>query len=200
MARTGPTSCRVANACSRGSGSGVGDTSQERHHIGGTQVCRRAVVVLRFGGRETGRAIRLPHLNRRHRSPQLGEPAGSDRSARGPDEPDRLQERKSCSRAFTLVAAALAIHRRHGGAGGRRSRDRSWHVPDAARRRRPTSSGCRPRTTRWPGSRPTSVGVAHGRRSADWVARPEAQTVVIHFIPPGGTTAGGPRIACADLE
>ena len=43
-------------------------------------------------------------------------------------------------------------------------------------------------------------GVAHGRGSADWVARPEAQAVVIHFIPPGGTTAGGPKIACADLE
>jgi hypothetical protein len=44
-----------------------------------------------------------------------------------------------------------------------------------------------------------SGGVAHGRGSADWVARPEAQSVVIHFIPPGGTTAGGPKIACADL-
>ena len=43
-------------------------------------------------------------------------------------------------------------------------------------------------------------GVAHGRGSADWVARPEAQAVVIHFIPPGGSTAGGPKIACADLE
>ena len=42
-------------------------------------------------------------------------------------------------------------------------------------------------------------GVAHGRDSADWVARPEAQSIVIHFIPPGGTTAGGPKIACADL-
>ena len=43
-------------------------------------------------------------------------------------------------------------------------------------------------------------GVANGRGSADWVARPEAQSVVIHFIPPGGTTAGGPKIACADLR
>ena len=43
-------------------------------------------------------------------------------------------------------------------------------------------------------------GVAHGRGNADWVARPEAQSVVIHFIPPGGTTAGGPKIACADLQ
>jgi len=42
-------------------------------------------------------------------------------------------------------------------------------------------------------------GVAKGRGSADWVARPEAQSVVIHSIPPGGTTAGGPKIACADL-
>ena len=43
-------------------------------------------------------------------------------------------------------------------------------------------------------------GVAHGpRQSADWVARPEAQSIVIHYIPPGGTTASGPKIACADL-
>jgi hypothetical protein len=42
-------------------------------------------------------------------------------------------------------------------------------------------------------------GVAHGRGTADWVARPDAQSVVIHAIPPGGTTAGGPKIACADL-
>lgn len=42
-------------------------------------------------------------------------------------------------------------------------------------------------------------GVAHGRGSADWVARPEASSVVIHAIPAGGTTAGGPKIACADL-
>ena len=43
------------------------------------------------------------------------------------------------------------------------------------------------------------AGVAHGHGSAEWVARPEAQSVVIHAIPPGGTTAGGPKIACADL-
>jgi Cu/Zn superoxide dismutase len=43
-------------------------------------------------------------------------------------------------------------------------------------------------------------GVAQGRGSADWVARPEADAVVIHAIPPGGTTAGGPKIACADLD
>jgi Cu-Zn family superoxide dismutase len=45
-----------------------------------------------------------------------------------------------------------------------------------------------------------SRGVANGRGSADWVARPEAQSVVIHSIPPGGTPAGGPKIACADLR
>jgi hypothetical protein len=44
-----------------------------------------------------------------------------------------------------------------------------------------------------------SGGVAHGRGSTGWVARPDAESVVIHFIPPGGTTAGGPKIACADL-
>ena len=49
------------------------------------------------------------------------------------------------------------------------------------------------------GIRANSGGVAHGRGSADWVARPEAQSVVVHFIPPGGTTAGGPKIACADV-
>ena len=43
------------------------------------------------------------------------------------------------------------------------------------------------------------AGVAHGRGSADWVAREEAESVVIHAIPEGGTTAGGPKIACADL-
>jgi hypothetical protein len=50
------------------------------------------------------------------------------------------------------------------------------------------------------GIRSNSGGLAHGRGSADWVARPEAQSVVIHFIPPGGTTAGGPKIACVDLD
>lgn len=43
------------------------------------------------------------------------------------------------------------------------------------------------------------AGVAHGAGDAAWVARPEADSVVIHAIPPGGTTAGGPKIACADL-
>lgn len=44
-----------------------------------------------------------------------------------------------------------------------------------------------------------SRGTAIGRGSAPWVARPEARAVVIHAIPPGGSTAGGPKIACADL-
>jgi Cu/Zn superoxide dismutase len=42
-------------------------------------------------------------------------------------------------------------------------------------------------------------GVARGFGSADWVARDEADSVVVHAIPPGGSTAGGPKIACADL-
>jgi Cu/Zn superoxide dismutase len=42
-------------------------------------------------------------------------------------------------------------------------------------------------------------GVAVGRGTADWVARDTARSVVIHFIPPGGDTSGGPKIACADL-
>lgn len=44
-----------------------------------------------------------------------------------------------------------------------------------------------------------SAGVARGRGRADWVAREDAVSIVIHFIPEGGTTAGGPKIACADL-
>ena len=43
-------------------------------------------------------------------------------------------------------------------------------------------------------------GVAHGRGSADWVARFDARSVIVHMIPAGGSTAGGPKIACADLE
>src|SRR5919108_1359941 len=31
------------------------------------------------------------------------------------------------------------------------------------------------------------AGIAQGRGSAEWIARPEAQSIVIHFIPPGGT-------------
>lgn len=43
------------------------------------------------------------------------------------------------------------------------------------------------------------AGIAVGRGSATWEARPEAQSVIVHAIPAGGTTAGGPKIACADL-
>jgi hypothetical protein len=42
-------------------------------------------------------------------------------------------------------------------------------------------------------------GVARGRGSADWVAKSNTLSVVIHNIPAGGNTAGGPKIACADL-
>ncbi len=42
-------------------------------------------------------------------------------------------------------------------------------------------------------------GVARGSGAADWVARPEAQSVVIHQVVPATGTAGGPKIACADL-
>jgi hypothetical protein len=38
-----------------------------------------------------------------------------------------------------------------------------------------------------------ALGIAFGRGSADWVARPEAQAVVIH-------AASGERLACADLR
>ena len=43
-------------------------------------------------------------------------------------------------------------------------------------------------------------GVARGSGAADWVARPEAQSVVIHQVVPATGTSGGPKIACADLE
>jgi hypothetical protein len=43
------------------------------------------------------------------------------------------------------------------------------------------------------------AGVAVGRGTAEWMARPEAKAVVIHAIPAGGSTAGGPKVACADL-
>ncbi|MDP1804313.1 MAG: hypothetical protein Q8K72_04035 [Acidimicrobiales bacterium] len=42
-------------------------------------------------------------------------------------------------------------------------------------------------------------GVARGFGAADWVARPEAQSVVIHQVVPATGTSGGPKIACADL-
>jgi hypothetical protein len=43
-------------------------------------------------------------------------------------------------------------------------------------------------------------GVARGFGAAEWVARPEAQSVVIHQVVPVTGTSGGPKIACADLE
>jgi hypothetical protein len=42
-------------------------------------------------------------------------------------------------------------------------------------------------------------GAAYGRGTADWVPKSNNLSVVIHDIPPGGTTAGGTKIACADL-
>lgn len=42
-------------------------------------------------------------------------------------------------------------------------------------------------------------GVARGFGAAEWVARPEAQSVVIHQVVPATGTSGGPKIACADL-
>lgn len=42
-------------------------------------------------------------------------------------------------------------------------------------------------------------GVARGSGAADWVARPEAQSVVIHQVVPATGTSGGPKLACADL-
>ena len=43
-------------------------------------------------------------------------------------------------------------------------------------------------------------GVARGFGGVDWVARPEAQSVVIHQVVAATGTSGGPKIACADLE
>jgi len=43
-------------------------------------------------------------------------------------------------------------------------------------------------------------GVARGFGAAEWVARPEGQSVVIHQVVSATGTAGGPKIACADLE
>ena len=69
--------------------------------------------------------------------------------------------------------------------------------PAPASRR--TSAGCRRRTTRWPGSRqPARRG--HRRGSDDWVRTAGCAIGRDPFIPPGGTTAGGPTIACADLD
>jgi hypothetical protein len=44
------------------------------------------------------------------------------------------------------------------------------------------------------------AGVARGFGAVDWVARPEAQSVVIHQVVSATGTSGGPKIACADLE
>jgi hypothetical protein len=43
-------------------------------------------------------------------------------------------------------------------------------------------------------------GTGRGVGAVDWVARPEAQSVVIHQVVAGTGTSGGPKIACADLE
>lgn len=43
-------------------------------------------------------------------------------------------------------------------------------------------------------------GAARGVGAVDWVARPEAQSVVIHQVVAATGTSGGPKIACADLE
>jgi hypothetical protein len=43
-------------------------------------------------------------------------------------------------------------------------------------------------------------GVARGTGFVDWVARPEAQSIVIHQVVPATGTSGGPKVACADLE
>ena len=43
------------------------------------------------------------------------------------------------------------------------------------------------------------VGIARGSGSVDFVARAEAQSIVIHHVVAATGTAGGPKIACADL-
>lgn len=51
------------------------------------------------------------------------------------------------------------------------------------------------------GVRANAAGHARGNGVASWVARPEAQAVVIHADShSGGTPAGGPKLACADLR
>lgn len=71
----------------------------------------------------------------------------------------------------------------------------------------PTGPGFPPNEIWLSSSNDPRAGITAGRRgsgiaqgSASWVARPEAQSIVIHAIPPGGTPAGGPKIACADLR
>jgi hypothetical protein len=63
----------------------------------------------------------------------------------------------------------------------------------------------------WPSSDPrnalvgieaNAAGRARGHGVAEWTARTEAQAVVVHAAigePGGGTPAGGPKLACADL-
>jgi hypothetical protein len=43
-------------------------------------------------------------------------------------------------------------------------------------------------------------GSARGVGAVEWVARPEAQSVVIHQVVAATGTSGGPKIACADLQ
>lgn len=46
-----------------------------------------------------------------------------------------------------------------------------------------------------------SAGNANGKGAASWTARPSARSVAIHVsTDDGGTTAGGPRLVCADLR
>lgn len=49
------------------------------------------------------------------------------------------------------------------------------------------------------GIRARRSGVARGSGAVDWVARPEAQSVVIHQVVSATGTSGGPKLACADL-
>lgn len=42
-------------------------------------------------------------------------------------------------------------------------------------------------------------GVARGHGVVAWLARPEAQSVVIHQVVAATGTSGGPKLACADL-
>jgi Cu/Zn superoxide dismutase len=45
----------------------------------------------------------------------------------------------------------------------------------------------------WPAFTTNAAGVGTGFATAQWLARPEARSVVIH-------APGGPKVACADLE
>jgi hypothetical protein len=51
------------------------------------------------------------------------------------------------------------------------------------------------------GVRANAAGIAEGRGVAPWRARDAAKSVVVHADTlHGGTTAGGPKLACADLR